>query len=248
MNNIQDEIKHYRNALRKYKHLLKGGKIDENIAVKIEEIELNLIKQLYSTDLCDTTLNLEDLLKSSKIHEWILEKIREVASNLGEEIDDPEQAINAFLEGKINIKGINSAFIVIQSVARCLANTMLNHNKIDDLTPYCPVCGAESKTMVLMDDGYNMVCPFCHYVWRISKNTLRCPYCGNSNPVSLGVFSDRTRRIGLVVCQECGSTWRIIMDRNIKAPRSLLPLISLGAEAYKRFVHRDMVREEETSD
>jgi len=135
------------------------------------------------------------------------------------------------LAGDIDTPGAKAALITVQAVARAVARL---RDPVNLLSATCPVCGAESKTMVARDALY-MVCHFCGYQWIVSRGEVVCPYCGTNDPISIGVFTDKKRRIGLFTCQECGSTWRAIMDRSIRAPATLLPLIAVGAEHYRRF-------------
>jgi len=243
---IGERMREFKDALRKYMHLLKGGKIDLEKTIKIEELELKLMNDLVSkqSELCERKKNLQGLIEALLDTGWMEEALKETSHKLNVEINsDPREALEAFLTGNVERPEGKVALLVVQAIARCLAESKLENDEIvEKVTPICPVCGAESKTMVLERDGYYMVCPFCSYKWLVSRETIRCPYCGNDNPISLGVFSDRARRLGLAVCQECGATWRLVIDKSIKAPRILLPVISLGAEAYRKFVHDDMVR------
>ncbi|MCE4620284.1 MAG: formate dehydrogenase accessory protein FdhE [Desulfurococcales archaeon] len=243
---VKERMREFKDALRRYTHLLKGGKIDLEKSVKIEEIELSLIEDLLKNQpvICRSRRDLQDLIGDLLDSGWIEEAMRKTSEGLNVEIDgDPKEALEAFLTGNVEKPEGKIALLVVQAIARCLAESKLEDNEIvEEITPICPVCGAESKTMVLERDGYYMVCPFCSYKWLVSRDKIRCPYCGNDNPVSLGVFSDRARRLGLVVCQECGATWRLVIDKSIKAPRILLPVISLGAEAYRQFIRDEMVR------
>ncbi len=243
---VRERMEEFKDALRKYTHLLKGGKIDLEKTIKIEELELKLIDDLISNKsvICESKRDLQSLIEALLDSGWIEEAMRRASHELNVEIDSsPREALEAFLTGNVEKPAGKVALLVVQSIARCLAESKLESGEIvEEVTPLCPVCGAESRTMVLEREGYYMVCPFCSYKWLVSRDKIRCPYCGNDNPISLGVFSDRARRLGLVVCQECGATWRLVIDKSIKAPRILLPVISLGAEAYRKFIHNDMVR------
>ncbi|MCE4600722.1 MAG: formate dehydrogenase accessory protein FdhE [Desulfurococcales archaeon] len=248
---IEEKLREFETALDKYLHLLHGGRVDQERAVAIERIELKLQSALANEGLCDPRAGLNDgvrrLLEKDQIHDKLVEIVNELIRD--ENIDFPtsidlEKATKMFLNGEVESGEAMVAAIIIQSLARCIAEQRLAMEIEEKLTPYCPVCGAESHTMVVREKGYHMVCPFCGYEWRISKDRPRCPWCGNDNPISIGVFTNRQRRIGLMVCQECGSTWRAILDRRIRAPNILLPLISLGAEAFRTFMSSDMISNE----
>ena len=250
-NAIEEKLREFETALDKYLHLLHGGRIDQERAVIIERIELKIQNVLAGEGLCDPRASLNDsvkrLLEREQIHNKLIKIINELV--MDGNVDsltniDLEKATEMFLKGEVESREATIAAIIIQSLARCIAEQKLTEGTEERLTPYCPVCGAESRTMVVRDGGYHMICPFCGYEWRISKDRPRCPWCGNDNPISIGVFTNRQRRIGLMVCQECGSTWRAILDRRIKAPNILLPLISLGAEAFRTFMSNDMIANE----
>ena len=244
--NIEEMFEEFKRSLDKYMHLLYGGKIDRQRALTIEKTELMLSELFFREGLCtpDDSLNenlrrlIENDLKISLIKS-ALDNLRNIDDSIKLDFDF-EKALERFLSGELETPEAKVVAIIVQSLARCIAHHRLVRGVEDRLSPYCPVCGAESRTMVVRQDGYHMVCPFCGYEWRISRSMPRCPWCGNDNPISIGVFTNKQRRIGLMVCQECGNTWRAILDRSIKAPNILLPLISLGAERFRTFVRRDM--------
>ncbi len=236
---VEERLREFEKALDKYLHLLRGGRIDREKTMLVERIELEIIQELEEELSPDGTPQpLDRLLDRLEECGWLHAKILEVAERIGEDQVNPTKALESFLVGDVEAPGAKAAFIVVQAVARYLASKTPAR---DMVSSRCPVCGAESKTMTVEGDGYYMVCPFCGYAWRVSKDRVVCPFCGSDNPVSIGVYMDRKRRIGLFVCQECGSTWRGILDRSIRAPRILLPLISLGAEAFRAFLREDMV-------
>lgn len=232
---VEDRLAEFEKALDKYLHLLRGGRVDRDLALRVERVQLEAMEalsQLLPEPPEDAMEALRLLLENGGLAE-VVERVSRVT---GESVGDLDKALAAFQAGDLEKPGAKTLLLAVQAVARYVAEKRLEKRGPEDaLTPYCPVCGAESKTMVVGRDGYYMVCPFCAYTWRISRDRVVCPYCGSDNPVSIGVFTDRRRRIGLFVCQECGSTWRGIIDRSIRAPRILLPLISLGAESFRRF-------------
>lgn len=239
---VEERLKEFQQGIEKYMHLLKGGMVDRDKSLNVERIELELVQELRQSNKCmgDLQKTLDELQSSN----WIVEAFIKASSSMGVEASmdiDVEKALRDFFTGNIDSEESMVMAIIVQSIARCIAEESLEMNGIiDATTPYCPICGAESRTMVVRDDGYDMICPFCSYEWRVSRENPVCPYCGNSNPVSIGIFTDKARRIGLLVCQECGETWRAILDRGIKAPRILLPVISMGAEAFRKFIRDDM--------
>ena len=238
--NVNERLEEFQKALEKYMHLLKGGRVDVDKALLVEKVELEIMEILESIDV-DPMDDLEKVLRKLADME-VLEEIMSFAGDrLGDPVDDAGKALEAFLKGDIEQAGAKSALVAVQAIARWIAEKRLEHGTEERISPYCPVCGAESKTMVIEKDGYYMVCTFCTYKWRVSRTgTMICPYCGSSDPIAIGVFTDRRRRLGLFVCQNCGSTWRAILDRNIKAPRILLPLIALGAEAFRGYLERSI--------
>jgi formate dehydrogenase maturation protein FdhE len=134
------------------------------------------------------------------------------------------------------VPGFRSGFLALQAVARAYSSRLLEEGVVEEPSAKCPVCGVRSETMVRRGGDYFMVCHFCSYEWRVSRGRIMCPYCGALNPISIGIYSDKKRRLGLAHCQECGGTWRCILDETIRAPRQLLPLIALGAEVYRRLL------------
>ncbi len=240
---VNERLEEFKTALDKYLHLLKGGSIDREKSINVERVELKIMDELRANNACRGELQsvIDGLLSGG----WLGEAFHRVAEMVGLSLTrdvDVRIVLREFLAGNMEREETTIMAILVQAIARCVAEERLNEGVEDRTGPICPVCGAESKTMVVRDYGYHMVCPFCSYEWRISKDRVICPYCGNSDPVSIGVFTDKKRRIGLLVCQECGETWRAILDRGIRAPRILLPVLSMGAEAFRKFLHEDMAR------
>jgi FdhE protein len=236
---LENELEELKSAIVKYKHLLKGGEIDFDTTIKIEKTELEIINKLSGNKETIITLEKNDLeIAISKMKKIIHDIIRETARKLGEENVDPVLALEAFYIGDTSVPGFKAAFITVQAIARLKAKLFeKEYGNIENATPYCPVCGARSRTMVKDEQGYSMICPFCGYKWRVSKDKLVCPYCGNSDPMTIGVFTGKkSKRLGLAWCQRCGASWHVILDRKIRAPRLLLPLIGYGAEYYRPLI------------
>jgi len=228
---VEKELQEFRTALDRYLHLLKGGTVDKKKAILVERIELELIGEVLPILEERKPRDAQEALDILSREGWLAEAIQRVGSRVEDPVEDPEEALRAFLMGDVDRPGAKAALITVQAVARAVARL---REPVSLLSARCPVCGAESKTMVVRDALY-MVCHFCGYQWIVSRGEVVCPYCGSNDPISIGVFTDKKRRIGLFTCQECGSTWRAVMDRSIKAPATLLPLIAMGAELFRRF-------------
>ncbi len=248
---METELEKFRMAIYRYKHLMKGGTIDLEQTLKIEEIQQEIMAKLERYYTSYFNQDLEHVLNRF-YEEGILEElIKEAAAKLGEDIIDAKTAYTAFLTGDMEITGAKSAFVVVQAIARVKAKLFeKTRGNIESTSGRCPLCGAESSTMLQESSGYYMLCPFCGYKWKISATKLTCPYCGNSDPLSIGLFTGKKeRRLGLVWCQKCGKTWRIILDEKIinNVPRILLPVISFGAEIYRGSILDDRAQEPEKS-
>ncbi len=233
-------IEEFKAAIHRYKHLLRGGEIDYDAAVRVESIELEIIERLRSEESIVRVLEAEPLERAlARLRDRVERLILEVAERMGEESVEPARALEAFYTGDTSVPGFSSALVVVQAFARLKAKLYEDSNGIiKHVSPVCPVCGALSKTMqVGGDEKYYMICPFCGYKWLVSEGRLVCPYCGNSDALSVGIFSGKkTKRLGLAWCQKCGSTWRVVLDTSIRVPRLLLPLIAHGAEIYRPFI------------
>jgi len=228
---VEDRLQDFRIALDKYLHLLRGGTVDKEKALLVERIQLELMAEAESLLEGEIPGEAQAALDKLERMGWLDQAIRRVGSRINDEPGDPKKALEAFLRGDLDEPGARAALIVVQAVARLVAE---HREPVNLLSAMCPVCGAESRTMVSRDALY-MVCHFCGYQWIVSRGEVVCPYCGSNDPISIGVFTDKRRRIGLFTCQECGSTWRGILDRSIRAPPILLPLIAYGAEIFRRF-------------
>ena len=224
-----------RDSYERYKHLLHGGSIDVDLAEKIEDIEKNIINNIKN--IIDLDKDLEEIIRELTENGVLDELIRDVGRELKVNVKDARKAVNTFLDGNLQDEQARIAFIVIQAVARLKAmhSEQKGLSEKARITPYCPVCGAESGTMVRYKGAFYMVCPFCGFMWRVS-DTFICPYCGNTDKLRLGVMTGkRSKRLGIAWCQECGRTWRVILDERVvlSVPRLLLPVIAYGAEIYR---------------
>ena len=228
-----------RAALYRYKHLLRGGEIDIDMAVLVENVEEELMEEIRGDRETVEILETEPLGRALSMlaTRGALERLASKASaRLGEKVGNIDAAVEAFLTGNIEAPGFRVIFIVIQALARVKAEiTEEREGARYHPEPVCPVCGAVSRTMIREDsDTYSMVCPFCGYKWVVSREGFLCPFCGNRDKLSLGVFTDKkTKRLGLAWCQACGATWHLVLDKTIRVPRLLLPVIAHGAEIYR---------------
>ncbi len=223
-------LSEFEKAFNKYSHFFKHARVDKKLAFSIEGIQQEAMRRASS--LLDLDSSLEDNVRRLK-DSLILDTARELAKLLGDEVADADEAYRAALEGRLEEQGARAMLLAIQAIARAYAEAKLERDgQVYEPGSYCPVCGLQSRTMVRRRGRYYMVCHFCAYEWLLSSD-LKCPYCGESNPVAVGVFGDKGRRVMLAKCHTCGSTWRVIMDETIRAPRILLPLIALKAEAFR---------------
>ena len=221
-------------AYRKYNHFFSHLKADASLVRRVEEAQQAVMARVKS--LLDTSRSLEENLEKPEIKRELEEALREIAGILGEEPPSLEEALRAVGDGRVEGPG-RVGLLALQAVARAYADLLLEREGPGyEPSQYCPVCGAPSQTMVKEGRSFYMICHFCTYKWLVSQRGLLCPYCGNTNPVSIGLFSDRKRRVALALCQECGTLWNIVVDESIKAPRILLPLIASSAQAYRVFI------------
>ncbi len=235
MSSAPDGLTLFESALRRYSQML-GLKVNIGMAVKVEAVQRRImddVKRLLEGQ-AEGLEGLSDLLARLSNIGLLRNYIVYVGQELGDEVspDKIDETLVRAFEGDVNSAGAKSALLAFQAVARAFAESYERSNGIlNEVTAYCPICGSESRTMVRTRDGFLMVCHMCGYAWRVSSDKLTCPFCGNANPFSVGLFTDRDRRFGLAYCQECGSTWRVILDEGMAStPRVLLPLLALAAE------------------
>jgi Zn ribbon nucleic-acid-binding protein len=229
-----------RRAILRYKTLI-GGSVDLETTLKVEEAE-RLVAARVRRAVEEAVIrgqNLEDVA-SSLLESGVLDELaKEVGGLLG--LQPPrsvEEALEHMASGDLSSDESRVAFVVMQGVARTYADLLLEREGVPErLGTRCPVCGAESDILVAEPGGgYSMLCPFCFYKWRLPGGGLRCPRCGSADKFSLGIYTDRNdKRVALLHCQECGFTGRLILDRTIRAPRSVLPLIALGADRFRAY-------------
>lgn len=230
------KLEEFREALRKYGHLVRVREFDPELASSIEERQLQIIEDALRVIRERKPSSLEELLNALLADGRLQRYVTIMAEALGETISDPEDTIRAVIEGEEAASGFRSGFLALQAVARAYADAALGEGLAEEPSSRCQLCGAKSETMVKRGEDYVMICHFCYYEWVVSRGRMMCPYCGTADPIAIGIYTDKRRRLGLAHCQNCGSTWRYVMDEGIKAPRQLLPLIAFGAEVYRRFL------------
>ena len=237
---LDEKIREFEEALHKYKHLY-IIELPIEQTVEVERIQLEIIESLR-----------EEALKS--IRESV--PLEEFASRLVEEgeaekhyyavlegitgANEPsfEEAVEQVDSGAYDKPGAAALLLMLQAVARAYAESYEElYGKGAKGGSDCPICKARSDIMYREQDGsYYMLCPFCFYVWKVSDEKLVCPHCGSRDEVGLGIYSDKAMRVGLLHCQDCGGTTKVILDKAIRAPRPVLPLIALSAEKFRPFL------------
>ena len=178
--------------------------------------------------------SLEFFIAIVKSRGLLAEAVKIIASVLKVEVDERQidRLLAEALSGNIDTSEHRAVLLAAQAAARAYATAFEeSRGMIYEPSAYCPLCGAQSRTMVKDGEDHYMICHFCYYAWRVPSQPY-CPYCGTSHPLSVGLYTGRLRRLALAECQDCGSTWRLILDKSIveRAPRQLLPLIALSAE------------------
>ncbi len=225
-------------SLNRYAGML-GLKINIELAKKVEEVQLKIMDDVARTlnEMWNGNLSLQDLL--AKLAETGLLKnlITFAASSIGEHVEPEkaEEALSRAISGDLSESGSKGALLAFQAIARSYAEKFAEaRGSIQEVTAFCPLCGSESRTMVKRGNSFFMVCHLCGYAWKVSEGSAVCPFCGNDNKFKIGTFMDKEMRYGLMYCQECGSSWRVILDENMAAaPNIIIPLLAMGAERFR---------------
>ena len=232
---VAERLREFRRALTRYGPSIEH-RIPRGLALKIEEAEQVIIESLrgraslYVRDGRGLDEFMDDLKASGEVDRLIVE----VAERIGVNVEDPRAARDALEAGDYASKQAMAAFIVYQAVARAYAEAYRDQlGTVDKGDAQCPVCGATSDLAIVRDDGVYMSCPFCYYEWRLGDD-IRCPYCGNEDRLSIGLFMDRQRRVALAHCQQCGSTWKVVLAPDLGSlVRPVLHLVAHGVERFK---------------
>lgn len=237
-NSIDERLRSFERSLRRFSGSL-GLRINIELSKKIEEVQLKIIDDVSKLidEAWSQGLTLQDLLAKLSDNGTLRREVLLASSTLGERIgsDSVDELFADALSGDTSRSGARSALVAFQAIARAYAEKYYKENgSITHVSPYCPVCGAESSTMVKRGNRYVMICPVCGYEWIVSEGSPRCPFCGNDNRFKLGTFMDKEWKYGLMYCQECGSSWRVIWDEDMaSAPNILLPLIAMAADRFR---------------
>lgn len=236
---VRKRLREFRVALSKYEHL-SGVRVDKGHALKFEEAELTVEEELLgeARNAVARGVDFEGYMQALEASGRLVKLASTVSSILGYSVEslNYEEALSKLAAGGDVGEEERVAFAVVQGAARAYARAYEEAvGRVEKLTAECPVCGGVTDLVVRRDDGYYAVCPFCYYEWRIGSD-LACPYCGSRDRIGIGIFMDRSRRVGLAHCQTCGTSWKVILDPSIRAPRSILPLIALAAEKYRSLI------------
>jgi Zn ribbon nucleic-acid-binding protein len=239
------ELEEFRRALIRFRRL-SGMNVDIDTAVSVEELELKLASRV-ATEAREAVKAGADLNSfASELWEKgvVNELYREASRFLGIEAGDPSGALAKLLESDYEDPRAQAMFLTLQSIARAYSSALLRVDGVKTkLTHVCPVCGVESDIMAYEGKGqYVMVCPFCYYKWRLPGEGLVCPRCGSRDKFALGLYMDRRdSRVALLHCQNCGYTVKLIRDPEVTraSPRSVLPLIAMGASRLRHLIEED---------
>ncbi len=225
-------------AITRYRQL-HGLNVDLRVARGVEDFQARVILELKERELLEGVSTASEALARLLDRErGLLEEFYRGAAELTGDPEDPgglEEIIEAALRGYVEKPGARAVLLVLQAVARAVAESVLEREGPgSELSIYCPVCGAASETMYKRKGAYYMVCHFCGYTWQVTGGDLLvCPSCGATAPIDVGVVADKHKRLGMAACQRCGFRWRVIMDEHLRAPLIVLPLIAMGAERYR---------------
>lgn len=217
-------------ALMRYAHLI-GSSFNVEWVRRVENAQRKIMEAVAEDVKNHDDLEelLAHLLQSGRLYDLASMLARE----LGEEIASGKDSIEAALSGNSEAPGFRAGFLTIQAVARAFAEEA---ESVESSDASCPICGSRSETMWKREGDYYMVCHFCGYTWLQSRKRPSCPYCGNKVEISLFIVTDKQRRVALLKCEECKSTWRAVIDETIRAPPILVPLIAMAAEKFRPVV------------
>ena len=225
-------------AITRYRQL-HGLNVDLRVARSVEDLQARIILELKERGVVKELSSASEALRRllERERSLLLEFYRAASELTGdpEVPGDFDDVLASALSGDVEKPGARAILLVVQAVARAVAEERLNSGEPEsDLSVYCPVCGAASETMYKRKGVFYMVCHFCGYTWRITgSDLLVCPACGATAPIDVGVVADKHKRLGMAACQRCGFRWRVILDEHLRAPLIVLPLIAMGAERYR---------------
>ncbi|WP_131160048.1 formate dehydrogenase accessory protein FdhE [Aeropyrum pernix] len=225
-------------SLMSYKSLHKLDLPDLEKVKEVERLQSEIIEDLrgrIDVERCDARcviLKSGELLGREKLDGYC----RRAQSLLGLEPSgcSPEDLAGLAETTSIDPDKTGGLLLVVQGLLRGLSEELKRQGySWSGISHRCPVCGLESETMVRKGDGYYMVCHMCFFTWLVSRGIPVCPRCGSTVPLEVGIFTDKSRRIGLGFCSRCGYSWRILLDQYMSVPDHAAPLIALGAERFR---------------
>jgi FdhE protein len=248
-----ERLRLFERSLSRFAGVL-GLRVNVELSRKVEEVQLKIMDDVTKVidKIWSQGLTLQDLLARLSNDGVLREEAVYASKAIGESLnpDSVDDVLASAISGDVSQEGAKSTLIAFQAIARAYASRYFKENgSIEHLSPYCPLCGAESRTMVKRGDKYVMVCHLCGYEWVIGRGSPVCPFCGNDNKFKLGTFMDKERKYGLMFCQECGSYWRVIWDEEMaSAPSIVLPLLAMAAERFRTALPKDIVNNSQEPD
>lgn len=233
---VKRRLRELRVSLSKYEHLA-GLKLQRTAILKTEEAQLRAMEKLRpaARSAVASAKSLDELASELAASGVLEEVVSEIAEALGVEgYKGVYEALDSIASGEAGDEE-RPAFLALQALARVYAEEYeAARGVVESRGAACPVCGSTSDVAIYDGEAYYMLCPLCFYKWRVGGG-IECPYCGSRDPVAIGLFMDRQRRVALAHCQSCGSSWKLILDPSLarRAPRLVIPLIALAAEKYR---------------
>lgn len=225
-------------SLMAYKSLHRLELPDLEKVREVERLQSEIIEDLrgkIDVEECDARCVIEkaeDLLGSDRISEYC--KRAQILLGLDPSGCKPEDLVSVAEGSDVDPYRSGGVLLVVQGILRGLSEELKRKGYMwSGISHRCPVCGVESETMVRRDEGFYMVCHMCFYTWLVSRGIPVCPRCGATVPLEVGIFTDKSRRIGLGFCSRCGYTWRVLLDQFMSVPDHAAPLIALGAERFR---------------
>jgi hypothetical protein len=102
---VTDELEEFKRALARYGHLVRVRELDPERAQAIEEIQLRIVREVLAALRARPAPSLEDLLQRLMESGDLSRYVRLVAEVVGEEVEDPEGAIGAAINGQDGVPG-----------------------------------------------------------------------------------------------------------------------------------------------
>ncbi len=233
---VRRRLRELRTSLARYEHLA-GLRLQRAQILKAEEAQLRVMERFRAAarNAVAAGATLDQLASELAASGALEDAVREVAETLGVARYKPlYEALDSIASSSAGDEE-RPAFLALQALARVYAEeyeAVRGPGSSDNAS--CPLCGSISDVAAHDGRSYYMVCTLCFYKWSLGRE-VSCPYCRSRDPLAIGLFMDQQRRVALAHCQECGSSWKIILDPGLarRAPRLVLPLIALAAEKYR---------------